>query len=69
MAERLSKLKLAIEQIVVDHDWTNFVNLLCGKSSLEIIHKGESCSSQHKERQVLGYLWNFVHMGEPILMS
>jgi hypothetical protein len=30
MVERLFKLRLAIEQIVVDHDWTTFVNSLCG---------------------------------------
>jgi hypothetical protein len=30
MVERLFKLKLAIEQIVADHDWTIFINSLHG---------------------------------------
>jgi hypothetical protein len=34
MVEKLFKLTLAIEQTILDHDWTTFVNLLCGSHHL-----------------------------------
>jgi hypothetical protein len=56
MVERLFKLKLAIERTVVDHDWTTFVNSLRGSHHQKVTHHSESCSNQHTEGQVLGYL-------------
>jgi len=56
MVERLFKFKLAIERTVVDHDWTTFVNSLRGSHHKKVTHHSESCSNQHTEGQVLGYL-------------
>jgi hypothetical protein len=39
MVERLSKLKLVIEQIVVNLDWTTFVNSLHGNHRQKLLTK------------------------------
>jgi hypothetical protein len=42
MVERLLKLILAIKEIVVDPNWTTFVNSLCGSHHPKLLTKAKS---------------------------
>ncbi len=61
------KLRLAIQQIVDDHDWSTFVNTLCGahrqKSFIEA-----KVQVHMKKDEFWDTCTNFVHMVELILM-
>jgi hypothetical protein len=56
MVEWLFKGRPIIEQIIMDLEWTTFVNTLCGTHHQNVPYHGEMCSSQHKEGSVLGHL-------------
>jgi hypothetical protein len=47
MVEWLFKGIPIIEQIIMDLEWTTFVNTLCGTHHQKVRHQGEICSSQH----------------------
>jgi hypothetical protein len=69
MVERLFKLKRAIEQIVVDPNWTIFVNTLLGTHHQKLFIKAKVIHANIKKKRLLGYCANFVHIMEPILVS
>jgi len=70
MVEWLFKGIPIIEQIIMDLEWTTFVNTLCGTHHQKVPHQGEICSSQHKKKD---WFWdicaNFVHMVELVLVA
>jgi hypothetical protein len=69
MVERLFKLKLAIEQIVADHDWTIFINSLHGSHCQKSLTKVKTIWTNVKRDKFLDTCANFVHMLELVSMS
>jgi hypothetical protein len=56
MVEWLFKWKPIIKQVIIDLEWTTFVNTLCGTHHQKVPHQGEIRLNQHKEGLVLGHL-------------
>jgi hypothetical protein len=69
MVERLFKLKLAIEQIVTNLNWTTFVNFLCGSHHQKLFTKVRAIRTNIKRDEFLDTCANFVHMVELVLVS
>ncbi len=55
MVEKLFKLTLAIEQTILDHDWTTFVNLLCGSHHLGYLR--QLCTYGGLDSNVIEGIW------------
>jgi len=69
MVERLFKFRLAIEQIVVDIDWTTFVNSLCGSHHQKSPTKVKAIQANIRMDEFWDTCANFVHMVEQVLVS
>jgi hypothetical protein len=69
MVERLFKFRLAIEQIVVDIDWTTFVNSLCGNHHQKSPTKVKAIQANIRMDEFWDTCANFVHMVEQVLVS
>ncbi len=69
MVERLFKVKLTIEQIVVDLDWTIFVNSLHGSHCQKSLTKMKTIWANVRKDEFLDTCANFVHMVEPVSVS
>ncbi len=69
MVERLFKLKFAIEQIVVDHDWTSLVNSLHGSHHQKLLTKVRVVQANIRRDKFWDTCANFVHRVKPVVMS
>jgi len=68
MVEKLFKLRLAIEQIIVFLNWTTFVNSLCGNHCQKLFTKAKVIRTNVRRDKFWDTCVNFVHMMEPVLM-
>jgi hypothetical protein len=62
MVESLFKLRLVIEQIIVDHNWTTFINTLCGNHHQKSLTKVKIVRINIKRDKLWDTCANFVHM-------
>jgi hypothetical protein len=69
MVERLFKFKLAIEQTIIDPDWTTFVNALHGNHCQKSLTKARAIQANVRTDEYWDTCANFIHMVEPILVS
>jgi hypothetical protein len=69
MVERLFKLRLTIEQIVVNPNWTTFVNTLHGTHRQKFFIKTRVVHANIKKDEFWDTCANFVHMVELVLVS
>jgi len=69
MVEWLFKWKPIIKQVIMDLEWTTFVNTLCGTHHQKVPHQREIRSNQHKEGLVLGHLCQLCVHGGLILIA
>ncbi len=64
MVERLFKLKHAIEQTVVNPNWTTFVNSLCGNHHQILLTKVKVIQTNIRKDEFWDTFANFAHMVE-----
>jgi hypothetical protein len=69
MVGRLFKFKLVIEQIVVNFDWTTFVNSLSGSHCQKSLTKVKPIRTNIKRDEFWDTCANFVHMVEHVLKA
>jgi hypothetical protein len=69
MVERLFKLKLAIEQTIVDPNWTTFINSMHGNHHPKLLTKVRAIQANVRRDEFWDTCVNFVHMVETILVS
>jgi hypothetical protein len=69
MVERLFKLRPTIEQIVVNPNWTTFVNTLHGTHCQKFFIKARVVHANIKKDEFWDTCANFVHMVELVLVS
>jgi hypothetical protein len=63
------KLRPTIEQIITDHDWTTFLNTLCGSHYQKSFTTVRVVQANVRRDEFWDTCVNFVHMVKLILMS
>jgi len=69
MVERLFKLRHAIEQTIVDPNWTTFINSLHGNYHHKSFTKARAIRTNIKKDEFWDTCANFVHMVQLVLVS
>jgi hypothetical protein len=69
MVKRLFKFRPAIEQIVVNLDWTTFVNSLCGNHRQKSFTKVRAIRTNIKRDKFGDTCVNFIHMVQLVLVN
>jgi hypothetical protein len=69
MVKRFFKLRPAIEQTIIDNNWTTFVNSLRGNHCQKLFTKVQTVRANIRMDEFWDTCANFVHMVELVLMS
>jgi hypothetical protein len=69
IVERLFKLRPTIEQIIINPNWTTFVNTLCGSHCQKSFTTMIVVQANVRRDEFWDTCANFVHMVELVLMS